>query len=77
MNSRYFILVRRKMYPERSNHHLQLRVNKHHTIQDSPTSVLAYGVAKTIDVRGTYKTNFSGWGQGGIDNYIMAQYRNI
>ncbi len=27
-------------------HHLQLRVNRHHTSQDSPTLVLVQGVAK-------------------------------
>ncbi len=41
MYSRYFD-------PQIGQHHMQLRVNKHHTIQDSPTSVLAQGVAKAL-----------------------------
>ncbi len=41
MYSRYFD-------PQIGQHHMQLRVDKHHTIQDLPTSVLAQGVAKVF-----------------------------
>jgi hypothetical protein len=57
--------------PQRRNHHLQLRVNKHHTVEDWPTSVLALSQRPiaSIDVRGIYRTNFSDWGKRERDKY--------
>ncbi len=59
-----------------SNNHVW--VNKHHTVQDSTTSVLALGFQRpitAINVRGMYVANFSDWGWGGWDtNKILAQW---
>jgi hypothetical protein len=64
-----------KMYswyfdPVINNH---LRVDKHHTIQDSPTFISAQGFFEGLLL--PCGTNFSNWGRGGWDSSTIGEVR--